>query len=63
MDVAGLEELAPEGLAGPALEEDVVGEDDGAAAVYLQQRFDVLQEVELLVSCLFLVVVQKPSRS
>lgn len=48
--VAGLEELSASGLAGPALEEDVVRKDDsGAAAVGLEQGVDVLDEVELFV--------------
>jgi len=37
------------GFAGAALEEDVVGDNDGGPAVYLQQGFDMLQEVKLLV--------------
>jgi hypothetical protein len=49
VDVALVEQLAADGLAGAALEQDVVGDDDGGAAVDLEQRFDVLDEVELLV--------------
>ena len=45
-----LEELAADGLAGAALEEHVVGQHDGGAAVDLQHGVDVLQEVELLVA-------------
>ena len=49
VDVALVEQLAADGLAGAALEEHVVGHDDGGAAVDLEQRLDVLDEVELLV--------------
>jgi hypothetical protein len=56
--VALVQQLAADGLAGPALEEHVVGHDDGGAAVDLEQRLDVLHEVELLVE----VVVQKSGR-
>ena len=49
VDVALLEQLAADRLAGAALEEHVVRHDDGRPAVLLQQRLDVLQEVELLV--------------
>ena len=49
VDVALVQELAPHGLAGAALEEHVVGHDDGGAAVDLEQGLDVLDEVELLV--------------
>jgi hypothetical protein len=49
VDVALVEQLAAHGLAGPALEQHVVGDDDGGAAVDLEQRLDVLDEVELLV--------------
>ena len=44
------EQLAAQGLAGAALEQHVVGQDDGGAAVDVQDRHDVLQEVELLVA-------------
>jgi hypothetical protein len=54
VDVALVEELAADGLAGAALEEDVVGDDDGGAAVDLQ---DLTCWTKL--SCLLLVVVQK----
>ena len=47
--VALLQQVAPHRLAGPALEQHVVGHDDGAAAVDLEQRLDVLEEVQLLV--------------
>jgi hypothetical protein len=59
VDVALGEQLAADGLAGAALEEDVVGDDDGGAAVDLEERLDVLDEVELLV----VVDAQKSSRS
>ena len=44
-----LQQVPADRLAGPAFEEDVVRDDDSAAAVDLQQRLDVLDEVELLV--------------
>ena len=44
-----LQQLPPHGLAGAALEQHVVGDDDGAAAVDLEQALDVLEEVQLLV--------------
>jgi len=58
MDVAIVEEAFANGLAGAALEEHVVGQDDGGAAVDLEEAADVLEEVELLVA----VVAQKSSR-
>src|SRR5712692_4495474 len=47
--IALVEELPPYGLARAALEKHVVGDDDGRAAVDLEQRLHVLDEVELLV--------------
>ena len=44
------EELAPDRLAGAALEEDVVGQHHSRAAVGVEDRHDVLDEVELLVA-------------
>src|SRR5699024_10584042 len=44
-----LEQSAADGLACAALEEHVVWDDHGGPAMYLQQRSDVLEEVELLV--------------
>jgi hypothetical protein len=44
-----LQQVAPHGLARTAFEEDVVRHDDGRPSVHLQQRLDVLQEVELFV--------------
>ena len=49
MYVAFVQELAPHRLTRPTFEEDVVRHHDGGAAILLQQRFDVLDEVELLV--------------
>jgi very-short-patch-repair endonuclease len=49
VDVALFQQVAAHRLAGPALEQHVVRHDDGAAPVDLQQRLDVLQEVQLLV--------------
>jgi len=45
VDVARFEELAANGLAGATLEEDVIGDDNGSAAVGRQQAVDVLHEV------------------
>ena len=44
-----LEQVAANGLPGTALEQHVVGHDDGAPPIDRQQRLDVLQEVQLLV--------------
>ena len=44
------EELAPQGLASAAFEEDVVGHNDRGAAVLLQNGKDVLEKVELFVA-------------
>ena len=44
------EQFAADGLAGAAFEEDVVGQHDGGATVGLEDRHDVLHEVELLVA-------------
>ena len=41
--VAGREQLAADRFAGAALEEDVVGQDDGGAAVDLEAGDDVLE--------------------
>jgi len=49
VDVALLQQSPPDGLAGSALKQDVVGDDDGGASVDGEQRPDMLQEVELLV--------------
>ena len=48
--VALLEQLAADRLARAAFEKHVVGHDDRGAAVLLQDREDVLEEVELLVA-------------
>jgi len=50
VDVGLLEQLAADGLARAALEEHVVGQHDGRAAVLLEDGEDVLEEVELLVA-------------
>lgn len=42
MHVALVVELAPHGLPCPALEKDVVGDDDGGAAIDAEQRLHVL---------------------
>ena len=44
------QQLAPDRLAGTALEQHVVGQDHGRTAVDVQDRHDVLDEVELLVA-------------
>ncbi len=49
MDIALVQELAADGLAGAAFEQHVVRHHDRGAAVVLQHRLDVLDEVELLV--------------
>ena len=43
------EQPAADRLAGPALEEDVVRQDDGGASADLQEQHDVLEEVQLVV--------------
>ncbi len=50
MDVAIVEQSAADHFAGAAFEEDVVWHDDRRAAVNVQNRLDVLDEVELLVA-------------
>jgi hypothetical protein len=45
VQIALVEELSADHLAGSALEEHVVGHDDGRPAVHLQQRRHVLDEV------------------
>ena len=49
MNLALVQQLAPNGLAGAPFEENVVRNDDCRPAVLLQQRFYVLEEVELFV--------------
>ena len=49
MHVALLQKIASHRLPGPTLEQHVVRHDDGTAAIDLEQRLDVLHEVELLV--------------
>ncbi|MFE2279995.1 hypothetical protein ACFXAE_22720 [Streptomyces sp. NPDC059454] len=49
MDVVLLQQAPTDGLTRAAFEEDVVRDDDRSPAVDLQQRGDVLDEVELLV--------------
>jgi hypothetical protein len=58
VDNALLEEIAPNGLTGTALEEDVVWHDDGGSAVILSRDFTCWTKL----SCLFEVVVQKSGR-
>ena len=50
MQIEVREELAAQSLSGTALEEHVVGQDNGGASVGVQDRGDVLDEVELLVA-------------
>ena len=50
MNVAALEELAADGLARAAFEQDIVGNDDSSAAIHFQEADDVLHEVDLLVA-------------
>jgi len=49
MDVAVVQELPADRLAGTTLEENVVRDDYAGTAVYCEQRLDVLDEIELLV--------------
>ena len=49
VDIGLFQESSPDCLAGAALEEHVVGDDDGAPAAHVEQGEDVLDEVELLV--------------
>jgi hypothetical protein len=49
VNVALVQELAADGFAGAAFEQDVVGYDHGGAAVLPEQGFDVLDKVELFV--------------
>ena len=49
MQVAGVQQASADGLPGAALEEEVVGQDDGGAAVGVEDGVDVLDEVQLLV--------------
>lgn len=50
MDIGLLEQVAADGFAGAALEEHIVRQHDGRAAVLLEDGEDVLDEVELLVA-------------
>ena len=47
--IALVQELAPDGFPCPTFEEDVIRHHDRGAAILLQQGFDVLDEIELLV--------------
>ena len=49
VDVALLEQVAANGFSRSPFKQDVIGDDDRTAAIDLQQRFDVLQEVQLFV--------------
>ena len=49
VNVRLLQQLPPHGLARSSLEQHVVGDDDRATAVDLEQALDVLEEVQLLV--------------
>src|SRR5205814_7429571 len=51
VDLALLQQLAPNLLASPALEEDVVRHHYGRTAMDLQHRLHMLDEIELLVGC------------
>ena len=50
VNVAFGQQLAPDRLAGAALEQHVVGDNYGGAALVLEQQSNVLQEVQLLVA-------------
>ena len=49
MDVELLQQSFPECRAGTAFEQDIVGEHDSGSAVDVENRFDVLNKVDLLV--------------
>jgi hypothetical protein len=49
MHVALVQELSPDSLPCPAFEQDIIRDNDGSPAILLEQRLDVLQEVQLLV--------------
>ena len=51
MDIGLLEKLPPDRLPCPSLEEDIIRQHHGGAAMLLEDREDVLEEVELLVAC------------
>src|SRR6266566_5161773 len=51
MHIAGLQQIAPDGLARAALEEHIVRYDDCRAPTGLEQRIDMLHKVQLLVAC------------
>ena len=49
MEVGCLQELLANCLASVSLEQNVVGHDNGSGVAGLQQRMDMLHEVQLLV--------------
>jgi len=49
VDVVILQQLEPDGLARPTLEQHVIRDDNRAAAIHLQQRGHMLEKIELLV--------------
>ncbi len=49
VQVSSLEKVLTHGLPGSALEQDVVGDNDGGAASSLKHRANVLHEIELFV--------------
>ena len=49
VNVALLQQILSDGFSGPALEQNVIRDDDRTAAIDLQHRLDILQEVQLLV--------------
>ena len=51
MDIGLLEKLPADCLPCPSLEEDIIRKHHGGAAMLLEDREDVLEEVELLVAC------------
>ena len=51
MQLALVQQLSPDGFARTSIEQHVVGQYDSSTAVNLEQRLDVLDEVELLVRC------------
>ena len=50
MNVALVQELAPDGLTCATFKEHIIGHNDGSAAMNLEKRLYVLKKVELLVA-------------
>src|SRR5205085_5788828 len=50
MHLALLQQFAPDGLTGTALEKHIIRHNHGSAAINLEQRLDMLDKVQLLVA-------------